>query len=179
MNDSRARDANHSCDACPVAGAIERRAFLRDGFSGILVAVGALGIGTARASAMSVAFARGHGARTDKVYPIPAADGVVIDKDESVIIARFDGKVFAFSLACPHQNTALRWDKGNKRFKCPKHESRYQPDGTFIDGRATRSMDRFAIKRDGEQVSVNLDALYREDENQAEWSRAVILLSEK
>lgn len=179
MQDSRSPDAMHACDTCPVADAVERRAFLRDGLSRVLVAVAALGIVPARASALSVAFAKGTGLRADKIYPIPATDGVVIDKDESVIIARFEGKVFAFSLACPHQNTALRWDKGNRRFKCPKHESRYQPDGTFIDGRATRSMDRFAIKRDSEQVAVNLDLLYREDENKAEWTNAVILLSEK
>ena len=172
-------DEPFCCQGCPVAEAVERRTFLRDALSRVAVAIGALGIGASRVSAMSVAFARGVGTRADKMYPIPAADGVVIDKQESVIIARVDAKVYAFSLACPHQNTALRWDKGNNRFKCPKHESRYRPDGVFIDGRATRSMDRFAVKRDGEQIAVNLDALYREDENKAEWSNAVVILSEK
>ena len=33
--------------------------------------------------------------------------------------------------------------------------------------------------RDGDQVAVNLDAMYREDENKAEWSNAVVILSEK
>jgi Rieske Fe-S protein len=147
--------------------------------SRVLAAIGALGIGSARASAMSIAFASGTGSRADKTYPIPPSDGVVIDKDESVIIARFDGSVYAFSLACPHQNTALRWDASNGRFQCPKHRSRYKPDGSFIEGRATRGLDRFAVRRDGENLSVNLDALYREDENPAQWKSAVILLSEK
>ena len=158
---------------------MDRRDFLRDAVSSAVFAVGALGVGSARASAMTIEFARGTGARTDKTYPIPAADGVVIDKDESVIIARFDGRAYAFSLACPHQNTALRWDRGNGRFQCPKHKSRYKPDGVFIDGRATRGMDRFAVKRDGENLVVNLDALYREDENPAEWASAIVILSEK
>lgn len=169
-----------ACDArCPLGDALDRRDFLRDAVSGALLAIGAIGVGSDRASAMTIAFARGTGARTDKTYPIPAADGVVIDKDESVIIARFDGRAYAFSLACPHQNTALRWDRSNGRFQCPKHKSRYQPDGVFIEGRATRGMDRFAVKRDGENLVVNLDALYRQDENPAEWAAAIIILSEK
>lgn len=167
------------CECCPLAESLERRAFVREAVSRVLLAVGALGVAR-QASAMSVVFASGVGTRTDKAYPIPAADGaVVIDKDESVIVARFDGRVFAFSLACPHQNTALRWDAGNKRFQCPKHKSRYKPDGAFIDGRATRGMDRFAVKRDGDTLQVNLDALFREDENAAQWATAFVMLSEK
>jgi len=167
------------CEHCPLAESLERRAFVREALSRVLLAMGALGVAR-QASAMSVVFGSGVGTRTDKAYTIPASDGVVvIDKDESVIIARFDGRVFAFSLACPHQNTALRWDAGNRRFQCPKHKSRYKPDGVFIEGRATRGMDRFALRRDGDSVLVNLDALYREDENAAQWAVAFVMLSEK
>jgi nitrite reductase/ring-hydroxylating ferredoxin subunit len=165
--------------ACPLSEALARRDFLRDAVTRALVAIGALGLGSARAAALPITFATGIGSRADKSYPIPAADGVVIDKDESVIIARVGDKVYAFSLACPHQNTALRWDAKNTRFQCPKHRSRYRPDGSFIDGRATRGMDRFAVKRDGEKLLVNLDALYREDENAAQWTTAIVILSEK
>jgi nitrite reductase/ring-hydroxylating ferredoxin subunit len=165
--------------ACPLSEAVARRDFLRDAVTRALVAVGALGLGSARAAALPITFATGVGSRADKKYPIPAADGVVIDKDESVIIARVADKVYAFSLACPHQNTALRWDRRNNRFQCPKHQSRYRPDGAFIEGRATRGMDRFAIKRDGDALAVNLDALYREDENAAHWTAAFVILSEK
>ena len=164
---------------CPLIEAVARRDFLRDAISRALVTVGALGLGSARASALPITFVTGIGSSADKSYPIPAADAVVIDKDESVIIARVADKVYAFSLACPHQNTALRWDRKNNRFQCPKHQSRYRPDGAFIEGRATRSMDRFAIKRDGDTVAVNLDALYREDENAAHWMAAFVILSEK
>src|SRR5262249_49159206 len=130
------------------ADQLERREFVRSALSSLAVAIGALGLPPSRAFASPVSFAAGVGARTDKAYPIPAADGVVIDKGESVIIARFEDKLYAFSLACPHQNTALRWLAGPKRFQCPKHESKYRPTGEFIEGRATRGMDRFAIRRD-------------------------------
>ena len=82
-------------------------------------------------------------------YPIPAGDSVSIDADNGVILVRWTGKVYAFNLACPHQNTALRWNAGDSQFQCPKHHSKYQPDGTFVSGRATRGMDRFTITRSG------------------------------
>jgi Rieske Fe-S protein len=175
-----AADTDAGCEPlCPIGAAVERRDFVRDALTSVMLAVGALGLGAERVEAMTIGFSSGTGRQADKIYPLPAADGVVIDKAESVIIARFDGRVYAFSLACPHQNTALRWDNGNNRFQCPKHRSRYKPDGVFIDGRATRGMDRFAVKRDGDNLAVNLDALYREDENAAQWRSAVIILSEK
>lgn len=163
-----------SCDGCPARAA--RRDFLRDAAAGVLATLAALGVSPARVLALPVGEMAGTGPRTDTAYPIPAADGVSIDREESVIIARFTGRVWAFSLACPHQNTALRWDGGRGRFQCPKHKSRYRPDGTFIEGRATRGLDRFAIRRDGGQVLVNLDTLYREDEQPAQWAAAFVQL---
>lgn len=167
------------CSACPVAAAVRRRDFVREAAAAALTALGAFALLPARAAAMDLRFINGSGLRAAKAYPIPASDGVSIDKQESVIIARFRDRVYAFSLACPHQNTALRWEERNNRFQCPKHKSRYQPDGAFIEGRATRSMDRFAIIRDGAsaQVQVNLDALYRQDQHPKEWEGAFVTLA--
>jgi Rieske Fe-S protein len=82
--------------------------------------------------------------------------------------------VYAFALSCPHQHTALRWDDSAHEFRCPKHKSRYRPDGTFIEGRATRDMDRLAIRRDGAALVVDVDRLYQQDEHQAEWGTAFV-----
>lgn len=137
----------------------------------------ALGIPAAAAHALPVRFVRAVTmSGTERAYAIPAADGVEIDKDESVIVARAQGLAYAFSLACPHQNTALRWDADAKRFQCPKHHSRYEPDGTFIEGRATRSMDRFAVRTDAGKLMVDLDRLFREDEDPAAWKAAFVKL---
>jgi len=162
------------CDGCP-AGA-PRRAFLRDASAAALGALAALAGVPARLLGLPVQFVSGFGPPPDKVYSLPAADGVAIDKDESVIIARFENRVYAFSLACPHQNTALRWDDGARRFQCPRHRSRYRPDGTFIEGRATRGLDRFAARRVDDRIHVNLDMLYREDEQHAQWVAAFVQL---
>ena len=109
-----------------------------------------------------------------KAFPVPAADGVNIDKASGVILVRYQGKVMAFNLACPHENTALRWKQASGKFECSKHNSRYTPDGKFIDGRATRNMDRLPITRDGANVVVDLSRMIKSDEKSAEWAGAVV-----
>jgi nitrite reductase/ring-hydroxylating ferredoxin subunit len=109
-------------------------------------------------------------------YPIPAQDGVQIDRDQEVILVRWQGAVYAFNLSCPHQRTALRWNQGATQFQCPKHHSKYRPDGAFVSGRATRGMDRFSITRAGDQVVVDVGAMHKEDQDQAGWDAAVLHL---
>lgn len=111
-----------------------------------------------------------------KSFAIPAADGVSIDKGSGVILVRYQGKVIAFNLACPHENTALRWKPANGKFECPKHNSRYTPEGKFIDGRATRNMDRLPVKRDGNDVTVDLSDMIKSDQKPTEWAAAAITL---
>jgi nitrite reductase/ring-hydroxylating ferredoxin subunit len=145
------------CGSCELG----RRAFLRD---------------AAMAVAAAVTIGRPAGGQT-RAYPLPAQDGATVDRESDVILMRWQGSVYAFSLACPHQNTALRWLGGSDmRFQCPKHKSKYRPDGTFIEGRATRGLDRFPIRREGERVLVDLDHLLRQTDDAAAWSAAVVRL---
>lgn len=166
-------------DALGAPAAMQRRDFLRVGTLA-LASLGLLGAGTRAAEAMPViGDARVLGSRSgdrheEKRYAIPATDGVAIDKDNSVIIARSAGRIYAFSLACPHQNTALRWEADDKQFMCPKHKSHYKADGTFIEGRATRDMDRLAVRKDGQALVVDVDTLYQQDLNLAQWTAAFI-----
>jgi Rieske Fe-S protein len=101
---------------------------------------------------------------------------VTIDRETQIIVVRFQQRAYAFNLACPHENTALRWKERDGRFQCPRHESQYQPDGTFISGRATRKMDRFAIKRAGDRLVVDLDRLFRSDQQAQAWGAAAVSL---
>jgi nitrite reductase/ring-hydroxylating ferredoxin subunit len=111
---------------------------------------------------------------SQKSFPLPPADGVNIDKATGVILVRYQGKVMAFNLACPHENTALRWKQATGKFECSKHNSRYTAEGKFIDGRATRNMDRLAITRDGGNVVVDLARMIKSDEKPAEWAAAAL-----
>lgn len=163
----------HTNDECRPSGDCGRRAFIREGAAALALAT-LLGRDLfALPVEVGVALRRdGSEAR----YPIPAADGVMIDRTEDVILVRSTGRVIAFALSCPHQNTALRWQEKAGEFQCTKHKSRYKPDGQFIAGRATRAMDRFAIRRDGDAVLVDLDRLFKQDEQAAEWDAALVRL---
>jgi nitrite reductase/ring-hydroxylating ferredoxin subunit len=150
---------------CPQCILRDRRSFVREATGAALAALAAIGLPRSAARVLD-------GPR----YPVPATDGVQIDRDNQVILVRWQSAVYAFNLSCPHQNTALRWDGADERFQCPKHHSKYQPDGTFIEGRATRNMDRFTVKRDGDMIAVDVDAMHKSDEDRAAWASAVVRL---
>ncbi|WP_461411802.1 QcrA and Rieske domain-containing protein [Gemmatimonas sp.] len=107
-------------------------------------------------------------------YALPAADGVSIDKVNEVILCRHAGEVYAFALSCPHQNTALKVMPKGAGFQCPRHKSKYQPNGTFVSGRATRNMDRLQITRDGDTITVDPAVAFESDTDPAKWAAAVI-----
>ena len=158
-------DTNSAC----ASECLGRRMFLRDA----LTAAAALA-GFSALAPWSTLNALEIGPTGTIRYPIPAADGVSIDTKNEVIVCRSKGDVFAFALACPHQNTALRSLSGDKGFQCPRHKSRYQPDGTFINSKATRNMDRLPITRDGNDVVVDPDVAIQSDTDPAKWAAAMV-----
>lgn len=169
---------SHPDDCCPGCDASsDRRDFLREAAglaAGILVG---LGLAPARAAALPLRYATGRRECGEEIsYPIPTADGATIDKKNEVILARFHGMVYAFSLSCPHQNVALKWQAPAGRFQCPKHKSQYQPDGTFITGRATRNMDRLPIRLDGGELKVEVCKVYESDKDPKGWAAAAVKL---
>jgi nitrite reductase/ring-hydroxylating ferredoxin subunit len=165
------------CEACPIAGATSRRQFIRDAALGVAGALATLGIAES-AAALPVSMIEAVARRANGItYAIPKSDGVQIDKDNEVILVRWQRNVYAFNLSCPHQRTALRWNDAVREFQCPKHKSKYTPDGSFISGRATRGMDRFAIQRAGSNVAVDVDQMFEEDENEAQWKAAFVKIA--
>ena len=125
-------------------------------------------------AALPVLFVEGLEGASEQRYPFPAADGVTIDRKQQVIVVRHQGHVYAFNLSCPHENTALKWLPKDGRFQCPKHESKYQPNGTFMSGRATRNMDRLSIRRDGNDLVVDLSHIIKSDTDASGWNAATI-----
>jgi Rieske Fe-S protein len=165
-------EAHVDCEGCPLIP--ERREFLRNAAA---FAVAAISLGLPIRSVSAKVLASAVGGRKTLSYPLPAVDGAQIDRDNEVILVRYQNEVFAFNLSCPHQNTALRWNETDMRFQCPKHHSQYRPDGEFITGRATRNMDRLAIKRDAaNNIIVDPDTLYQSDQDAAQWNAAVVKL---
>jgi nitrite reductase/ring-hydroxylating ferredoxin subunit len=166
------------CDNCAAGASAtdwSRRSFLKG--AGAMIGVAAFGLAT-DAAALPVAFGTGTAGAgsSEHRYPIPDADCVTIDRRNQVIVVRYQQHLYAFNLACPHENTALKWLPKDGRFQCPKHESRYQPTGTFIDGRATRHMDRLGVRLDNNILVVDVSQFYRSDKDAAAWAAANVAL---
>lgn len=116
----------------------------------------------------------GFASGRDVTYPAPAADSVSIDRTNQIILVRADGHLYAFALSCPHQNAAVKWVDKDHRFQCTKHDSRYQPDGVYTSGRATRNLDRFPIRREGASVIVDASRVFQSDKDQVGWAAATV-----
>jgi len=87
-----------------------RRDFVSKTSCVVLGVFAACGISSVDALAVPIVETSAEAAQgTERSYALPSADGVSIDQDNDVILARFENRVYAFSLACPHQNAALRW----------------------------------------------------------------------
>jgi len=178
-HNSESNEPGISCDGQDCFLPTTRRRFLRDSFLSVAGALVAVGASRATAMAMPLEFTESLRANgSTRSYATPVADGAQIDKDNDVILVRWQNAVYAFGLACPHQNTALKWDDRDHTFQCPKHHSAFQANGEYIagSGRATRNMDRYAIQSQANGIVVDLDKLYQEDEDGAQWAAAVIRL---
>jgi Rieske Fe-S protein len=154
-----------------------RRDFLGNASCAIFTALVVSGVSAADALTFPITKIAADTAQgTEPTYPLPSTDGVSIDQNNDVILVRSENRVYAFSLACPHENTALNWRPQDTRFQCPRHQAKYRPDGTWMSGRSTRNMDRFALRLEGQKVIVDTSKIYRSDQPSAEWDSAVLVL---
>jgi nitrite reductase/ring-hydroxylating ferredoxin subunit len=150
-----------------------RRAFLRRSGCGLFT-LAALGLGDAAGALPITEIVAIAADPAERRYPIPAADGVTIDRRGQIILVRYANKMYAMALACPHENAAVKWLAKDGRFQCTKHDSKYTPEGTYTSGHATRNLDRFPVRREGDQIVVSIDRVYRSDQGLAAWTAAAI-----
>jgi cytochrome b6-f complex iron-sulfur subunit len=61
-------------------------------------------------------------------------------------LANTDQGVYAIYKVCTHLGCIYAWQPLTKRFECPCHGSKFQLNGTYIEGPAPRSLDRFVIR---------------------------------
>lgn len=157
------------CTACPGPG---RREFLRESVVLGAAFFVALGLSPSAAAGLPVRRVMGMRSGRELTLDLPAGDGAVVDRDDEVILMRQGDLLYAFALSCPHQHTMLKWLEKEGRFQCSKHKSKYQPDGNFISGRATRGMDRYRVRVENGQAVVDLSTAIHQDEDSAAWEAA-------
>ena len=167
-------DTTTGLDHCVIDCDAERgrRAFLRDGLMAI-AALSAIAGSAAPLHSFALEHATGGRFGADTLtFPVPATDGATIDRTNRLILIRYQGMVHACSLECPHKGTMLQWQPENARFFCPKHKSTFKPEGTRIQGKAPRSLDRYAVRIEGGKVVVDHGVLLDAGQNAAAWAAA-------
>ena len=60
-------------------------------------------------------------------------------------LSNTDQGVLALYNVCVHLGCLYQWQPSTNRFECPCHGSKYQKNGTYIEGPAPRSLDRMVI----------------------------------
>ena len=69
--------------------------------------------------------------------------------------------VMALYKVCTHLGCLYNWNSQEGKFICPCHGSQFQADGTYIQGPAPRSLDRFVVQavdpNSGEVITESTD----------------------
>lgn len=68
-----------------------------------------------------------------------------LDSKARIWLSNNSNGVIALYNVCVHLGCLYQWQTSTNRFECPCHGSKYQKDGTYIEGPAPRSLDRMVI----------------------------------
>jgi Rieske Fe-S protein len=76
----------------------------------------------------------------------PVGEGPREHPDARFWLVHTEKGALALYKVCTHLGCLYKWVPSNFRFECPCHGSKFQLDGTYIEGPAPRDLDRFVIR---------------------------------
>lgn len=76
------------------------------------------------------------------------------EKCSTWVTRRPDAGFVAFSPHCTHLGCAYHWDDSSNVFVCPCHNSRFSINGDVIAGPASRPLDRYEVKVEGNRLLI-------------------------
>jgi hypothetical protein len=102
------------------------------------------GVTTALHSNLEVGFNLAKGWLTPSTEPThctPEHGGVVSGPPWHLQArSNIDGHQEVVSPVCPHLGGIVNWNDADQAWECPLHGSRFAPDGTLLEGPATRDL---------------------------------------
>ena len=65
-------------------------------------------------------------------------------------------KLFAVNSRCTHRGCIVDWNSDKQEIVCPCHGSTFKPDGQVLKGLASRPLERFETKIEGNDILVKI-----------------------
>jgi cytochrome b6-f complex iron-sulfur subunit len=128
-------------------GQVTRRDFFNE------VAAGALGIAAAGATIVTIKYLSPNvlfepPTRFRAGHPEDyAVDSVTYFQDQKVYIVRTkEGGFFAVTAVCTHLGCITKWNPEADQIQCPCHGSKFQRDGTVVQGPAPKPLPHYSIR---------------------------------
>ena len=80
--------------------------------------------------------------RKRELRELARGEGTVVRDDRRAVAVHRDddGRLHARSAVCPHLNCVVGWNPGEGSWDCPCHGSRFDPNGSIIDGPAVSDL---------------------------------------
>ena len=96
----------------------------------------------------------------DAGAPPPVGAAPVDNPEARFWLSNTENGVLALHKVCTHLGCLYNWVATTFRFECPCHGSKFEIDGTYIEGPAPRDLDRFvvtALDADGKELAKSED----------------------
>jgi nitrite reductase/ring-hydroxylating ferredoxin subunit len=92
------------------------------------------------ATSMVSGWRRGWGRPLPQTPPSEGSGLVGRDGNHPTAISTVNGRTCAVSAVCSHLKGIVTWNEAEKSWDCPLHGSRFAPDGSVLEGPATRPL---------------------------------------
>jgi glycine/D-amino acid oxidase-like deaminating enzyme/nitrite reductase/ring-hydroxylating ferredoxin subunit len=89
------------------------------------------------------------GPDSDSLDDLAPGEGKILKLDGELVAAHRDddGMLYRVSPTCSHLGCRVSWNVAERSWDCPCHGSRFAPDGTVLQGPATRPLEDRATRR--------------------------------
>jgi nitrite reductase/ring-hydroxylating ferredoxin subunit len=80
---------------------------------------------------------------------------VVYFRKEKTMIKKVERGFLAFSAVCTHLNCVVNWNEMLKKFECPCHGAKFDPNGEVLEGPPPRPLDLYKLQIIDEKLVVD------------------------
>jgi menaquinol-cytochrome c reductase iron-sulfur subunit len=79
---------------------------------------------------------------------------ILSEKSTAWVVKQPDNQIVAFGPQCTHLGCAYHWEDAKDQFVCPCHSSLFSADGKVVSGPASRSLDRYETRVQGNKLLI-------------------------